>query len=478
MIDKKQLHAIPPVSDPRITSLFALNPLDGRYAEKLGELRPFFSEYGLMYYRLVVEIRWFQRLAAESLITEVPPFSAAAQNTLEAIIQHFDENDATRIKTIEATTAHDVKALEYFIKEKIAACPELNQVQEFIHFACTSEDINNLAYALMLKTSVVHCMSPSLHDLSNRLMAFAHQFANIPMLARTHGQAATPTTLGKEFANVAARLQRQLDHLKKCVFLGKINGAVGNFNAHCIAYPEVDWLALSRSFVESLGLTWNPYTTQIEPHDYIAELLQVLMRINTIFIDLNRDLWGYISLNYFKQKAVEGEVGSSTMPHKVNPIDFENSEGNFSLANSLFDFLANRLPISRWQRDLVDSTLLRNLGAGFGYTLLAYKALLKGLNKLELNSPMLADDLGKNWNVLGEAVQTVMRRYGIEKPYEKLKALTRGKDIDATALAAFIEELDLPTAVKERLKTLTPDRYLGLAEKMAREQSNSSKEIS
>lgn len=449
-----------------LNPLLALSPLDGRYQEKLTALRSIFSEYGLMYYRVKVEILWLKHLSQQGL-AELPAFSSKTEAYLDNLIKNFNLVDAERIKTIEATTNHDMKAVEYFLKEKIATLPELAKAQEFIHFACTSEDINNLAYSLMLKEGVEKQLAPCATLILEKLVNLAHATANIPMLARTHGQAATPTTVGKEFANVAARLRGQLEKLKTIHLCGKINGAVGNYNAHAIAYPELNWPLLSQTFVENLGLKWNAYTTQIEPHDTIAELLHQFVRINTILIDFNRDVWGYISLNYFKQKAIAGEVGSSTMPHKVNPIDFENSEGNLAMANSLFDFLSCRLPVSRWQRDLVDSTLLRNLGVGFGHSFLAYKACLKGLSKLEINPAAIAKDLEDNWNVLAEAIQTVMRRYGIDQPYEKLKELTRGKPIDAEGLSQFVEQLDLPTAVKSQLKQLTPASYIGLAVQLA-----------
>lgn len=448
-------------------SLLALSPLDGRYSNKINELRKVTSEYGLIYYRVIIEIRWLQALAADPNIKEVPPLSASANQWLEQAINDFNEKDAEKVKTIEATTNHDVKAVEYFLKERLSEQPELKPLLEFVHFACTSEDINNLSYALMLKNARDQVLIPAMHKLIEQLIQFAHQFAKQPMLARTHGQPATPTTVGKEMANVVARLRRQLSQFEQCEILGKINGAVGNFNAHISAYPNVNWSELAQKFVTTLGLTWNPYTTQIEPHDYIAEYCDVLARFNTIVIDLDRDIWGYISLGYFKQRPVEHEVGSSTMPHKVNPIDFENSEGNLSLANALLQFLAGKLPTSRWQRDLVDSTLLRNLGVTLGHSLLAYKATFQGLQKLALNPEELNQDLNENWAVLAEPLQTVMRRYGIDKPYERLKELTRGKIVDEKTIHAFINGLNLPNDVKKELLQLTPANYLGNAIEMA-----------
>jgi adenylosuccinate lyase len=448
--------------------LTALSPLDGRYNEKLSELRPFFSEYGLMRYRLLVEIRWLEQLAQTTAAVEVPPLSDSAKQLLQQLVSNFSEADAERIKAIESQTNHDVKALEYFIKERVADHAELAKVSEFIHFACTSEDINNLAYGLMLKDARDQVVLPYMTRLIKELRALAQQYAEQPMLSRTHGQTASPTTVGKEFANVVARLQQQYQQLAEVKLLGKFNGAVGNFNAHAIAYPEVDWLAVSQQFVEGLGLQWNAWTTQIEPHDYLATCFHALIRFNTIVLDFDRDIWGYISQGYFKQKLKAGEVGSSTMPHKVNPIDFENSEGNLGLANALLEHLAHKLPISRWQRDLTDSTVLRNMGVAVGYAVLAYQATLKGLTKLEINPTRLEQDLNDNWEVLAEAVQTVMRRYGIEQPYEKLKALTRGQAISAATLASFIDGLDLPAAAKARLKELTPRTYVGKAEELVK----------
>lgn len=446
-----------------LSALTAISPLDGRYADKTAALRPWFSEYGLIYHRVLVEIHWLQALADCADIPEVPSFSADAKQFLQQIITQFNNADAERIKTIERTTNHDVKAVEYFLKEKIAAQPELAQVSEFIHFACTSEDINNLSHALMLKGGIEQVIKPVLQATLTKLTSQAHDYAAIPLLSRTHGQPASPTTLGKEFANVVYRLQRQLQQLERLEYLGKINGAVGNYNAHLSAYPTIQWAEFAESFVSSLGLKWNPYTTQIEPHDYIAELFDNVVRINTILIDLSRDIWGYIALGHFKQKVVAGEVGSSTMPHKVNPIDFENAEGNFGIANALMTHLAQKLPISRWQRDLTDSTVLRTLGVGLGHSLIAYHSLQKGLNKLEVNQAHLTAELEQNWEVLAEPIQTVMRRYGIEQPYEKLKALTRGQKITPALLQQFIAGLALPDTVKADLLKLTPSTYLGSA---------------
>lgn len=446
-----------------LSALTAVSPIDGRYGSKSADLRLFVSEYGLIYHRVLIEVRWLQKLSSMEAIAEVPALSHEANAYLNAIIDNFSEADAQRVKAIEATTNHDVKAVEYFLKERVADHAELCKVSEFIHFACTSEDINNLSHGLMLTHAAKHVIYPQLQQILLALVEHAKNYRSIPMMARTHGQPATPSTMGKEFANVAARLDRQLSILKRVQLLGKINGAVGNYNAHLSAYPDVDWHAVSREFVTSLGLTWNPYTTQIEPHDYIAEWFDGLRRIHTILIDLDRDLWGYIALNHFKQKTVDGEVGSSTMPHKVNPIDFENSEGNLGLSNAILAHLAEKLPISRWQRDLTDSTVLRNLGVGLGYAVIAYQATLKGLSKLQVNEMVLREELDHNWELLAEPVQTVMRRYGIAEPYEKLKALTRGKRITQAALAAFIEELALPNSVKDELKQLTPANYIGRA---------------
>ena len=450
-----------------LTALTALSPVDGRYAGKAETLREHFSEFGLIRARVIVEIRWLQRLAELAGITEVPPLSVEASAFLEALIRDFSLEDAERIKHIERTTNHDVKAVEYFLKEKIADQAELHAITEFVHFACTSEDINNLSHGVMLSDGL-KALLPSMHKVADAITQLAHEHAALPMLSRTHGQTASPTTLGKEMANVAYRLQRQLKQIESVEIRGKINGAVGNYNAHLATYPEVDWEGNARTFVEGLGLTFNPYTTQIEPHDYIAELFDAVCRFNTILIDFNRDVWGYISLGYFKQKTVEGEIGSSTMPHKVNPIDFENSEGNLGLANAVLGHLAQKLPISRWQRDLTDSTVLRNLGVGLAYGLIAYEAALKGIGKLEANPERLAEDLDASWEVLAEPIQTVMRRYGIEKPYEKLKELTRGKRIDQAGFADFIDSLALPQEVKTELKALTPATYIGNAEQQAR----------
>ena len=445
-----------------LTTLSAVSPLDGRYADKITPLREIFSEYGLIAKRVTVEVRWFQSLAAHKGIPEVPTLSSAASDYLDGIVNNFSENDARRIKDIERTTNHDVKAVEYFLKERVADQQELTSLSEFLHFACTSEDINNLSHGLMLKDGIKVLLS-AMHALIDALAALATAEAATPMLSRTHGQTASPTTLGKEIANVVARLRKQAEGFDDIKPLGKINGAVGNYNAHMVTYPDVDWQQHAEEFVTSLGLSWNPYTTQIEPHDYMAELFHGLMRFNTILIDFNRDVWGYISLGYFKQKTVAGEVGSSTMPHKVNPIDFENSEGNLGLANALMAHLADKLPVSRWQRDLTDSTVLRNMGVGLGYSLLAYASALKGIGKLEVNKDRIAADLESAWEVLAEPIQTVMRRYGIPEPYEKLKALTRGRAIDQRALREFINTLDIPSDAKTQLLELTPQSYLGNA---------------
>ncbi|KEA63872.1 Adenylosuccinate lyase [Marinobacterium lacunae] len=450
-----------------LSALTAISPVDGRYGSKTADLRNVFSEYGLIRFRVEVEIRWLQQLAAHPQIAEVPALSAAADARLNSIVDQFGEQDAERIKEIERTTNHDVKAVEYFIKERIADLPELAAISEFVHFACTSEDINNLSHALMLKNGVA-VIRPQMQQVTDEIAALAHKHAEQPMLSRTHGQTASPTTLGKEMANVAYRLQRQLKQLDGMEFLGKINGAVGNYNAHLSAYPEIDWEANAQSFIEKLGLNWNPYTTQIEPHDYIAELFDCVCRFNTILIDFDRDVWGYISLGYFKQKTIAGEVGSSTMPHKVNPIDFENSEGNLGIANAIMQHLAVKLPISRWQRDLTDSTVLRNMGVGFGYSLIAYQASLKGISKLEMNAERLNSDLDNAWEVLAEPIQTVMRRYAIEEPYEKLKALTRGKAMTKDTLMEFIDTLEIPEQAKAELKALSPATYIGNAVNQAK----------
>jgi len=450
-----------------LSSLTAISPIDGRYGSKCTDLRPVFSEYGLIRHRVLVEVRWLQMLAANPGIAEVPAFSKHATRLLDDIIDKFREEDAQRVKNIERTTNHDVKAVEYFLKEKIAGNKELTAVSEFIHFACTSEDINNLSYALMLREARTQALLPQMDELIDALRAMAHEHAAQPMLSRTHGQTASPTTVGKEFANVAARLIRQRTQLAAVPLLGKINGAVGNYNAHLSAYPELDWPAIAEKFVTGLGLEFNPYTIQIEPHDYIAEYFDAVARFNTILLDFDRDVWGYISLGYFKQRTVAGEVGSSTMPHKVNPIDFENSEGNLGLANAIFDHLAAKLPVSRWQRDLTDSTVLRNLGVGVAHSTIAYQSSLKGMGKLEVNPARLNEDLDNCWEVLAEPVQTVMRRYGIEKPYEKLKELTRGTGINRERLQAFVNGLEIPQEAKDSLLALTPAGYIGNAAQQA-----------
>lgn len=455
--------------DLDLSATTALTPLDGRYGSKVKALRPIFSEFGLIKYRSLVEVRWLQALAQEANIPEVPAFSDETNAQLDVIIDDFSVSDAEAVKAIEATTNHDVKAVEYFLKQRSESIPEVKAVSEFFHFACTSEDINNLSYALMLHDAREQVVLPIFAQVIDAINGLANDNAGLAMLARTHGQPASPTTLGKEMRNVVARLERQVEQIKQVTILGKINGATGNYNAHVVAYPEVNWARFSQDFVESLGLCWNPLTTQIEPHDYMAELFHAIARFNTILLDFDRDIWSYISIGYFKQKVIAGEVGSSTMPHKVNPIDFENSEGNLGLANAMFDHLAMKLPISRWQRDLTDSTVLRNIGVGFGYTVLACSATLKGISKLDVNATALAADLDKNWAVLGEAIQTVMRRYDIPEPYEKLKALTRGKEgIDQATLDVFIENLDVPAPVKVALKKLTPANYIGLAADLAR----------
>ncbi|MEQ4624101.1 adenylosuccinate lyase [Providencia manganoxydans] len=446
-----------------LSSLTAVSPIDGRYGDKVSALRTIFSEFGLLKFRVQVEVRWLQKLAATAQIKEVPSFDADANAYLDEIVANFCEKDAMRIKEIERTTNHDVKAVEYFLKEKVAQVPDLHAVSEFIHFACTSEDINNLSHALMLKTAREEVLLPQWRQMIDKVTTMAHEYRSLPLLSRTHGQPATPSTIGKEFANVAYRMERQYRQLEQIEILGKINGAVGNYNAHIAAYPEVNWHEFSETFVTSLGITWNPFTTQIEPHDYIAELFDCVARFNTILLDFDRDIWGYVALNHFKQKTIAGEIGSSTMPHKVNPIDFENSEGNLGLANAVLAHLASKLPVSRWQRDLTDSTVLRNLGVGLGYSLIAYQSTLKGLNKLEVNEQHLLDELDLNWEVLAEPIQTVMRRYGIEKPYEKLKELTRGKRVTAEGMKQFIDGLELPEDEKVRLKAMTPANYIGYA---------------
>ena len=449
-------------------ALMAISPLDGRYRDKVTHLRHIFSEYGLIKFRIIVEIRWLEMLAEFVDLPEIPRLSSHAKNLLNDLIENFSPQAAERVKHIESGINHDVKAVEYFIKERIAGNEELAAISEFIHFGCTSEDINNLAYGLMLSTARKQSILPALDDLTGLLKKFAHQYADIAMIARTHGQPATPTTVGKEIANVIARLQRQIEQLNSTQILGKMNGASGNYNALAIAYPEVDWQVLSKNFVNKLDLAWNPYTTQIEPHDALAEFFAVMIRINSILIDFNRDIWSYISLHYFKQKSRSNEVGSSTMPHKINPIDFENAEGNLGIANALFEHMVAKLPISRWQRDLSDSTVLRNIGVAIGHATLAYQSTCKGLEKLEPNLDLIAADLDNHWEVLSEAVQTVMRRYKMELPYEKLKTFTRGKRIDKDMLHAFIQDLDLPDKVKKQLLALTPSDYTGYAEELAK----------
>ena len=452
-----------------LSPLTALSPLDGRYHGKVEALRGHFSEYGLIRYRLLVEIEWLKALSAEPAIAELPPFSVATIAWLDQLAAAFSEADAEQIKTIERRTNHDVKAIEYWLREKLVDNDETKNALEFIHFACTSEDINNLSHALMLRHARDEVMLPALRVIIDKLQALAHEHAAVPLLCRTHGQTATPSTLGKEMANVVYRLRRAHARIAAVEIMGKINGAVGNYNAHLSAYPNADWEHFAQRFVEARGLTFNPYTIQIEPHDYMAELYDACARANTILIDLDRDLWGYISLGYFKQRVVAGEVGSSTMPHKVNPIDFENSEGNLGLANALLRHLSEKLPISRWQRDLTDSTVLRNMGVAMGYTLLAYESCLKGLNKLEANPQKLAEDLNSSWEVLAEPIQTVMRRYNIENAYDKLKELTRGKGgINKESLAAFIQTLDIPDSEKQRLQALSPETYLGKAAELAK----------
>jgi adenylosuccinate lyase len=449
-------------------TLTAISPVDGRYARQTEPLRPYFSEFALIKYRVLVELAWFKALSAHPGITEVPSLSQAAHQRLDEIGSEFSLEHAERVKTIERTTNHDVKAVEYFLKEQVADFAELRELAEFFHFACTSEDINNLAYGLMLKEARATVLLPVMDEIIEELRHKAHAWARVPLLSRTHGQPASPSTIGKELANVVARLTRQKTCVESVEILGKINGAVGNFNAHFAAYPELDWPAFSENFVRSLGLTPNPYTIQIEPHDYIAELFDAVARFNTILIDLSRDTWGSIALGHFKQKVIAGEIGSSTMPHKVNPIDFENAEGNLGIANALLTHLAQKLPISRWQRDLTDSTVLRTLGVGLAHSLIAYRSLLKGLSKLEIDEVRLRAELEQNWVILGEAIQTVMRRYGMENPYEQLKGLTRGQTVDATVMRAFIEQLDgIPDATKARLIAMTPADYTGNAVEMA-----------
>lgn len=446
-----------------LSQLTAISPIDGRYGSKTENLQPIFSEYGLIRHRVMVEVRWLQALAAHDAIAEVPALTTDAESLLNSLVDNFQPVFAQRVKEIERTTNHDVKAVEYFIKEHVRSNKHINAISEFIHFACTSEDINNLSYALMLREARNQVLLPLMDDVINAITAMAHEFAETPMLSRTHGQPASPTTLGKEMANVSYRLQRQRQQLASTPILGKINGAVGNYNAHLSAYPEVDWQSFAEQFVKNLGLDWNPYTIQIEPHDYIAEYFHAMERFNTIIIDFSRDIWSYISIGYFKQKTVAGEVGSSTMPHKVNPIDFENAEGNLGIANAVMQHLAQKLPISRWQRDLTDSTVLRNLGVGIAHSVIAFEAVLKGIGKLEVNEAQLAADLNNNWEVLAEPIQTVMRRYGVENPYEKLKELTRGHKVNAESLKQFIQSLDIPEPEKQRLLTLTPHNYIGNA---------------
>ena len=452
-----------------LSSLTAVSPIDGRYGGKTDMLRTIFSEFGLIRYRVMVEVRWLQQLSAHTDITEVPHFSDGANAVLNGLVDNFTLEHAERVKEIERTTNHDVKAVEYLIKEVIADNAELQAVSEFVHFACTSEDINNLSHALMLKEGRDQIVLPALVNIQSQLASMGREFADVAMLARTHGQTASPTTVGKEMANVAFRLQRQIDLVKSVPLLGKINGAVGNYNAHLSAYPDMDWPGFAEQFINGLGLEFNPYTTQIEPHDYMAELFDGMARANTILIDYARDIWGYISLGYFKQKTIAGEVGSSTMPHKVNPIDFENAEGNMGIANALYGHLAAKLPISRWQRDLTDSTVLRNMGVGLGYSMIAFSSLTKGMSKLKLNRERLGEDLNSSWEVLAEPIQTVMRRYAIEEPYEKLKALTRGNVMDQETIQAFIDTLEIPEQAKAELKAMTPASYIGNAVQQAKD---------
>ena len=451
-----------------LSQLTAISPVDGRYGSKTTDLRPIFSEFGLIRFRVLVEIRWLQHLANEKSIAEVPAFSAETNQLLNAIVDDFSVTDALRVKEIEQTTNHDVKAVEYLLKEKIAGNKELEAVNEFIHFACTSEDINNLSHALMLREARDQVLLPLMNNVISALTTLAKELAEQPMLAHTHGQPASPTTVGKEFANVVYRLQRQLNQINAVPLLGKLNGAVGNYNAHLSAYPELNWPEISKAFIESLGLEQNPYTIQIEPHDYMAELFDAFSRFNNIVMDFDRDIWTYISMGFFKQKTIAGEVGSSTMPHKVNPIDFENSEGNIGIANALFSFLSSKLPISRMQRDLTDSPVLRNLGVGMAHSMIAYQSTLRGISKLQVNAETLNNTLNNNWEVLAEPIQTVMRRYGVEKPYEKLKELTRGHRVTEADFKKFINELDIPQQAKEQLISLTPMTYIGNAIDQAR----------
>jgi adenylosuccinate lyase len=453
----------------KVSTLRAISPADGRYADKVNGLRDIFSEYGLIRYRVLVEVRWLQFLADEPGVAELGPLSSVMKDVLNTIVDDFSPDDAERVKKIEATTNHDVKAVEYFIRERLGDGPETQPLKDFLHFSCTSEDINNLSYALMLRSARSEVLAPQMRELRNKLKGMAHDHADLAMLSRTHGQTASPTTLGKELANVAARLDRIEKQLAAVEILGKFNGAVGNYNAHAVTYPDIDWPALSHRFVESLGLQPNPYTTQIEPHDWTAEYCHVLVRYNTVLIDFSRDIWAYISLGYFKQRVAKNEVGSSTMPHKVNPIDFENAEGNLGMANALLSHFAEKLPISRWQRDLTDSTVQRNLGVAAAYLVIALQSLFKGVGKLQVNEAAIHADVSEAWEVLAEAVQTVMRRYGIPNPYEKLKALTRGQAVSKEVLLEFIGKLEIPDAEKERLLKLTPETYIGLAAQQARD---------
>ncbi|WOJ95938.1 adenylosuccinate lyase [Congregibacter brevis] len=452
-----------------LSPLTAVTPLDGRYASKTRPLAEVFSEYGLIQRRVVVEVHWLLALSREPKITEVPPLSPQAVTKLQNIAEQFSVGDAAEIKDIEATTNHDVKAVEYFIKQSFEGDDELQRISEFVHFACTSEDINNLAHALMLRDGLTKVLMPGFENLVTTLSGTARELADQPMLSRTHGQTASPTTMGKEIANSVARLRRQLERVTNVPLLGKMNGAVGNYNAHLASYPDIDWQAFSAAFISGLGLQQNPYTTQIEPHDYMAELFDGIGGANTVLLDFARDIWGYISLGYFKQKTIAGEIGSSTMPHKVNPIDFENAEGNLGLANAVFTHLSQKLPVSRWQRDLSDSTVLRNMGVGFAYTLIALESLAKGISKLESNAARMDDDLNASWEVLAEPIQTVMRRYGVEEPYEKLKALTRGQRVTAQRIRDFIDTLDIPEDARESLRELTPASYIGNAADQARD---------
>jgi len=451
-----------------LNSLSAVSPIDGRYGSKTSDLRPIFSEFGLIRHRILVEVRWLQTLASNPDIMEVPALSEPASSLLDSIVDNFSLEDAQQVKTIERTTNHDVKAVEYFLKDKIKDNAELMAINEFIHFACTSEDINNLSHALMLNEARTEVLLPQLREVIDAISALAHELADYPMLCRTHGQPASPSTMGKEMANVAYRLERQYKQFKAVHVMGKINGAVGNYNAHYSAYPELNWPEIAQNFVESLGIDFNPYTIQIEPHDYIAEYFDTLARFNTILIDFDRDIWSYISLGYFKQKTIAGEVGSSTMPHKVNPIDFENSEGNLGIANALLNHLSSKLPISRWQRDLTDSTVLRNLGVGIAHSIIAYSSTMRGISKLQINQDALAKDLDNTWEILAEPIQTVMRRYGVEKPYEKLKELTRGQSITPETLKDFVNTLDIPEKAKQELQALTPAGYIGNAVEQAK----------